>query len=364
MSVRIGIVGVRRGGGFATLLSARKDCRVVAVCDRDRGRAEAAAVGVGAEALDDYDRLCEKELDAIVIATPPAGHFECSVTALESGKHVLCEVPAVVTLSEAEQLAAKVKQTGLKYMLAENVCYFPCIQEMHRLVREGRIGRVTYAEGEYIHDCRSIMYDRSDGLGGGTGGRPTWRVDFEPIQYCTHELGPLLMILEDRIVTASCMEAVSSTERRPGFIKIQSAIFETAGGRVIREVTGFSVAREPAHHVFCLYGTKGSIETDRYRWMENLKVYGEDDPDQKEMTDLATSLTHRDAPPEARAGGHGTSEYFMVDDFITSIVEDRTPPIDVTKALEMTVPGICAAMSAKRGGELVQVPPAGSGESQ
>ena len=353
--MRLGVAGMRRGLGFAKLLSARKDCRVVAVCDRNIERARETAAAVRAEPFEDYDRFCEQPMDAVVIVTPPSTHFECSMKALAAGKHVLSEIPAVVDLDQAKQLAAKVEETGLKYMAAENVNYFPCIQEIHRLVRSGMIGDVVLAEGEYVHDCRSFLFNRDDGLGGGTDTVPSWRHSINPIQYCTHELGPLLMILEDRIVSAVCLESNFPGEVSDRIVT-QIALFKTAAGRTIRELTAFKIARQPEHHFFCLYGTKGSIETDRYQWYQNLKLYSETEAGQKGLIDVPTSIVHAGAPPEALAGGHGTSEYFLVDDFIRSIREDTTPPLDVYKALDMTVPGICAAESARLGGQIVRVP--------
>jgi predicted dehydrogenase len=356
VELRIGIAGLRRGVGFAKLFSARKDCRVVAVCDRNMERAQEAAALVGAEAYDDYDVFCNQPMDAIVVITPPPTHFECSVKALGAGKHVLCEIPTVVNFDEARQLVAKVKETGLKYMTAENVCYFPGIQKMHELVLAGKIGDVAMAEGEYVHDCRSMLFNRDDGLGGGNGKVPSWRGSFDPIRYSTHEIGPFLMILDDRIVSASCMEARFPVENNNGTIWMQAANFKTAAGRVIRELVSFSVAREPSHHFYSLYGTLGSIETDRYRWTTNLKTYFEGETAVEKMSDLETSLVHPDVPPEAVEGGHGTSEYFMIDDFVRSIRENTTPPLDVYKGLDMTLPGICAAASAQHGGKLIEVP--------
>jgi predicted dehydrogenase len=356
MSLRIGVAGMRRGLGFAKLIAARKDCRVVAVCDRNRQRAQETAEQVKAEPFDNYDRFCDQPMDAIIIVTPVPTHFECSIKALNVGKHVLCEIPIVFDLDQAEKLAAKVEQTGLKFMTAENVNYFPCIQTIHKIVKEGKIGDVVLAEGEYVHDARGFLFNRDDGLGGGSGTVPSWRDSINPIQYCTHELGPLLMILDDTIRTAVCVDSTFPGEGHSGEIRTQIALFKTQAGRTIRELTAFKIALQPEHHFFCLYGTKGTIETDRYQWYQNLKFYSEENPGQKEWINIPISHVHPDAPPEAHSGGHGTSEYFMVDDFIRSITEDTPPVLDVYKGLDMAVPGICAAESARRCGQLVEVP--------
>jgi predicted dehydrogenase len=354
--LRIGVAGLRRGSGFAKLVSLHPDCQLVAVCDRNIERAREVAGIVQAEPYDDYDRFCQQEMDAVIIVTPPPTHLECTVKAMDAGKHVLCEIPAVVSVEEAKVLVKKVKARGLVYMAAENVCYFPIIQEMHRRVQEGQIGNVIQAEGEYIHDCRSIMVNRDDGLGGGMGNIPTWRNSFDPIQYSTHELGPFLMIMEDRIVSVSCMESMNRDDLEPGTLKIQSALFQTAAGHVIRELVSFKVVREPAHHFYCLYGTRGSMETDRYHEETNLKLYVEGQEVRDRMIDIPVSPIHPGLPPEALAGGHGTSEFIMVNDFIRAIRDGKSPLLDLSMALGMTMPGIYAAESARRGGERIMIP--------
>lgn len=259
--IKIGIAGMRRGLNLGRLFAAREDCEVVVACDLNHQRAEETAAELGAKALTDYDQLCEQDMDVIVIATPVQTHYECTVKALEAGKHVLCEIPAVEKLDEAESLLKKVKETGLKYMAAENVCYFPCIQLMNKMVSEGKIGEVAFAEGEYVHSMTgsSLLFNRDDGLGGGTDKKPSWRANFDAIRYSTHELGPLLMILDDRVVTVVGMEGVVKAASFEELTKVQTALFKTAKGRVIREVTAFYVKREPDFHFYGLYGTKGSI---------------------------------------------------------------------------------------------------------
>jgi predicted dehydrogenase len=356
MKLRIGVAGLRRGAGFVRLFSHRKDCQVVAVCDQNPDRCNTVAEEVHAQPFGDYDEFCRQELDAVVIITPPSTHFSCTAKALDAGKHVLCEIPSVFSLEEAEQLAEKVARSGLKYMAGENVCYLPVIQKMHDIVREGLVGDVLLAEGEYIHDCRDLLYNCDDGLGGGTDTKPSWRDALQPIQYSTHELGPLLMILDDRIVSVSCMDSTFPTQDKYKAVNTQIALFKTAAGRTIRELVAFKISREPGHHFYCLYGTKGSVETDRYRWCENLKLYSERTSTEKNLSDIPTSLVHPDAPPEAQAGGHGTCEYYMIDDFVRSILDDTQPFLDVRKALDMTVPGICAAESARQDGRVIPVP--------
>jgi hypothetical protein len=54
--------------------------------------------------------------------------------------------------------------------------------------------------------------------------------------------------------------------------------------------------------------------------------------------------------------GHGGADGTMMRDFIKCIIEDTEPPIDVDMGIKISLPGIIANESAKRGGELLQIP--------
>ena len=61
-------------------------------------------------------------------------------------------------------------------------------------------------------------------------------------------------------------------------------------------------------------------------------------------------------PPGVPAGGHGGSHGYLTDEFITSILTNRQPLMNVYEALALTVPGIVAHQSALKGGERLKVP--------
>jgi hypothetical protein len=61
-------------------------------------------------------------------------------------------------------------------------------------------------------------------------------------------------------------------------------------------------------------------------------------------------------PPGMDAGGHGGSHGHLTEEFITALLENRRPLIDVVWSLNMTVPGIVAHQSALKDGESMKVP--------
>jgi predicted dehydrogenase len=232
--------------------------------------------------------------------------------------------------------------------MAENSCYMAYLQSWMAMVREGRLGEVTYAEAEYIHHIPSLMRNPD--------GTPTWRASMPPIFYCTHSLGPLLMLMGDRCVSATGLHTGSHVAPDLGTIDLEVGLYRTAGGRVIKILCGFSVAREPAFHYYVVYGSNGTLETARPGEVEGTKAFFTDVPHMQGMARLPLTVNHTGAPPEARAGGHGTTEYYMVDEFVKAVREGRTPPIDVYTAMDYSVPGLCAHRSAEGGGVQVTIP--------
>ena len=61
-------------------------------------------------------------------------------------------------------------------------------------------------------------------------------------------------------------------------------------------------------------------------------------------------------PPSVDPGGHGGSHGHLMNEFVTAILEDRKPLVDIVTALNLTVPGIVAHQSAVRHGESLKIP--------
>jgi hypothetical protein len=61
-------------------------------------------------------------------------------------------------------------------------------------------------------------------------------------------------------------------------------------------------------------------------------------------------------PPGVQPGGHGGSHGQLTNEFITAILQDRKPLVDIAAALNMSVAGVVAHHSALKGGELLKIP--------
>jgi hypothetical protein len=61
-------------------------------------------------------------------------------------------------------------------------------------------------------------------------------------------------------------------------------------------------------------------------------------------------------PPRVPSGGHGGSHGYLMNEFVTSVIQDRKPLVNIAVALNLTVAGIVAHQSAQKNGELMKIP--------
>lgn len=350
---RVGIVGVGvlcgQGKGYGQLFHTDRRSEVTAVCDIDQD-----ALSKTGELLklddkglyDDYDEFIGSDIDIVFIGTPIPFHATQAIKAMEAGKHVLSEVTAAHTLDECARMVEVQKATGMTYMMAENYCYFHFIKQWKGMIREGKIGKIYYAEGEYIHAIRELVVNSETG-------KVYWRANRPPLHYCSHNLGPLLTLLDDRIVkaTGSGKSISIIPDVGPGAIDIQVALFETEKGVTIKLLRSSVVTREPHVVFYAVYGTKGSLETSRKDICKKALYYFEDEMEGVEERDIDTA-----APEGAKLGPHGGSEYFVMQDFLDSLDNKSAPPIDIIRAMDFTTPGIVAHQAAMQGNVWLDVP--------
>ncbi len=355
---QVGVVGVHRGAGFVNQFPVFPNAEITALCDLN----EEVLVDVG-EPLNvaeehlftDYEQMLEAPIDVVVVSTPMPYHCDQVIKALEAGKHVLSEVTAATSVEECGLIVDAVKRTGKTYMMAENCCYYHFIREWKDWIDAGRLGDIFYAEAEYIHGLHDLIVNPE------TGER-TWRADRPPIYYCTHSLGPLLMLTGDRVVKATGAHAgygILPESLGVGALNMEVALFETEKGALIKILRSSAAYREPPMHYYSLYGTKGVVENDRtggWRGGQG-KLYIEGEMSHEEGFEvIPCPTTDPEAPEEALRGGHGSAEYYLIADFLAALEQGSRPPIDVVRAMDFTLPGICAHKAAMAGETWVDVP--------
>lgn len=164
--LRFALVGCGRIGQ----VHAREMRRVgmlVAVCDVDAQKMETVA---GSGEVGRYQSLkdllvSEKELDMVVIATPNALHAPQSIEVLNAGKHVLCEKPMAINTSDAQTMIAAAKKYERHLVVVKQNRYNPPVQELKRLLDDGRLGKVLSIQVNAFWNRKPAYYKDSEWRG-------------------------------------------------------------------------------------------------------------------------------------------------------------------------------------------------------
>ena len=91
------------------------------------------------------DAIADPQVDAVVIAVPPAFHLDLTLQALAAGKHVLVEKPAFPRLEDYRAVAAARDRARRVVLVGENDHYKPLAVTLRRLLSNGTIGEMVFA---------------------------------------------------------------------------------------------------------------------------------------------------------------------------------------------------------------------------
>lgn len=150
--VKIGVIGTGIGRNHIGAYQGLTGAEVVGVADIERSKVEAVAREYGIpKSFTDYRHLLEeKEIDAVSICTPNYLHSKISITALEAGKHVLCEKPMATSVSEAQKMVETSRRTGKKFMLALNQRFQTNHQFLKKYIENGELGDIYFAKTGWV----------------------------------------------------------------------------------------------------------------------------------------------------------------------------------------------------------------------
>lgn len=159
--LKIGIIGA---GWFASRrhapdLKAIPDASMVAACRRDRAALDVFCDHFGiAGRYSDYREMLDREdMDAVVIASPHAHHFEQAVAALERGLHVLVEKPIAIRAVDARSLCDLAREKQLVLAVGLNPPYWPHCHQAKKWLQEGAIGELEAVEITWINSAPGVF---------------------------------------------------------------------------------------------------------------------------------------------------------------------------------------------------------------
>jgi predicted dehydrogenase len=134
------------GSNYIRLLSQMPETDLYAVCDKSQDRLNAIKPRFPEVSLyQDLDPILKrKEIDAVVVCTNPASHYEITKALLEAGKHVLVEKPMTLTAKTSQKLVDIAQERGLTLMVGHIFLYHPAVEKMKNYILNGDMGEIHY----------------------------------------------------------------------------------------------------------------------------------------------------------------------------------------------------------------------------
>jgi predicted dehydrogenase len=397
-TIKVGVIGVGlRGQSHLELLLKRSDVEVVAICDIqqrmiDDSKKMIEAAGkklpkVYDKGPQDYKNLLnQKNIDAVIIATPWEWHTPMCLDAMNAGKYAGCEVITGQTIEECWQLVHTSESTGMPLMMLENVCYRRDVMAVLNMVRQNIFGEIIHLQGGYQHDLREVKFnDGTNPYGGGVEfgekgfSEAQWRTQHSLMRngdlYPTHGIGPIAMMIDiNRGNRFTELVSYSSKARglhehvvKKGGEHHANASKEFKLGDVV--TTMIKCANEetillqhdtnlprPYSLGFRVQGTNGI-------WMDvNKSIYIEGVSKAHTWEPANTWLEKYDHPlwkkygGDAQGAGHGGMDWFVLNAFIQAVKLKTNTPQDVYDAVTWSAITPLSETSIRLGGETMDFP--------
>ncbi len=264
-----------------------------ALCGRDADWVQKAANTFGFEGIEtSWETLVgRKDIDVVDITAPSNVHKEIAIAAAQNGKHVFCEKPLALNVTDAREILAAVQKAGVKHQIGFNYRFTPAILLAKKLIDSGKIGQIYHFRAKYLQDW---IIDPAFPL--------VWRLDKDVAGSGSHgDLGAHLIDLAHFLVGPMNRVVGSSktfVKERPEVGVMQGLTAQSSGNAKLKPVTvddatlflaefengalgSFEATRFAAGHKndmsFEINGSKGSVRFSFER-MNELEYHDAADP--------------------------------------------------------------------------------------
>lgn len=346
--MRIGVIGLSRGLHLARW-ARRLGMEVVAACDRDAARREAAGRELpGAVATGHWEELLEHRLDGIVLANDFDEHAPLAIAFLEQGVHVLSECAACVSEDEGRRLVAAAARSAATYSFAENFVQHPHVRLIRQAVEDGELGRVSLIEADYLH---GMSPEAVTGLIADPAG---WRSRIAATAYCTHTVSPVLAVTGAWPVEVAAFPA---DEANPRDAVVMTVRLSTGALAVTRH--GFLQGEPDSHWSWLsVRGTRALAESVRTAgersWSVRVRAEGW-------TRGAATAHEEERVPPPYVLDGqeierHNEGTVRILAGFKATVERGEPPLIPVRPAVAASLVGVAGAQSLKNNSQPAPIP--------
>lgn len=365
--INVAIVGLGFGAEFIPIYQRHPNANMYAICQRNREKLNEIGDHFSIEKrYDDYDELLkDPDVDAVHINTPIPNHAEQSIKALQAGKHVACTVPMATSVDDCKRIVDAVNETGLTYMMMETVVYAREFLFMKELYEKGELGKIQFLKASHQQDME---------------GWPNYWPGLPPMHYATHCVGPVLGLTRDEAEYVSCFGSGTIDEELHQYYNspfaVESAHVKFRDSDLTAHVyrSLFDTARQ-YRESFEVYGSKKAVEWPLVEG-EPLVVHTAKKPEPEipervdcpdfahllpaEIQGFTTGGVYDDGSNQhlsfTQGAGHGGSHPHLVHEFISALVEGRSPFPNAVQSANITCVGILAHESALKDGEVLKMP--------
>ena len=372
--LRVGMIGVGlRGTNHLNNVLQREDVEVTAICDIDPARIKLALEYVakfdkkkpaifGRNEEDYKNLLALKNVDAVIISTPWLWHARMAKDSMLAGKYTGVEVSAANTMEECWDLVNIHEQTGSHLMILENVNYRRDILAVLNMVKQNVFGELVHFRCGYQHDLRFVKFNDGKtpygkGVEFGDKGisESAWRTQHSLLRnadvYPTHGVGPMATMCDvnrgNRFMSLTShatkgiglhnyIVANGGKDHPNAKLKFKqgdviTSTIETSNGETIIVTHDCNLPR-PYSLGFRVQGANGLWEKDGDRmYIEGISKPHVWDASKEWLEKYDHPLWKRYGE-HAQGAGHGGMDFFVINAFVNSALENIAPPLDVYDA--------------------------------
>ena len=170
MTLKIGIIGSgRMGERHAHAYEKIRNTELIGFADAITKKSESLAKQFHKKSFSVMELLENNNIDAIHVCSSNAFHYENTMQALKSGKHVLVEKPMALSLNECDDMISESKKSGMNLMVGHTYRFYPSSLKVQQLLDTGNLGQIKLV----------TSYSLDPGFLQGKGKTPNWALSKE-----------------------------------------------------------------------------------------------------------------------------------------------------------------------------------------
>ena len=253
--MRVAVVGYGGMGGWHAEHLLKSDVAELAgIYDIKEERCALAREG-GIKVYDSLEALLsDGAVDIVLCATPNDSHKEISIAALRAGKHVVCEKPVTLSVSDFDEIVAVAKSCQRHFSVHQNRRWDVDYLAIKGIIESGEIGEVINIESR-SHGSRGCPTD--------------WRLHKPSggmmLDWGVHLIDQMMLLIPEKLVNVYCeMTNITTDEVDDGF---NLKLTYESGKRATVEVGTYNFINLPRMYMQCRGGTAYIEE-----WRSNTKV--------------------------------------------------------------------------------------------